>query len=194
MEVLQSDAFKPSADELLQYIVNISIEELLLTDTDDRSRLAENEREIEPHQIIHDLVKLFFLVIPAVDRVGLLNCLHVEQNFQLLVEQTCLAVRYFVPYLAVTLLAVADDLQNPCIKCLPYISQHDILDVRPHQTCFGQQQTLDVFPNSQTRIKIFQNIRTSTEYGIEGDLITNRKIGIEFRCIKVVKVTDMLYQ
>ena len=53
---------------------------------------------------------------------------------------------------------------------------------------------LDVLPNGQACIQIFQNIGTSTEYGIEGDLVTNRKIGIEFRCVKVVKITDMLYQ
>lgn len=53
---------------------------------DNRPCLAENEREREPHQIIHDLVKLFFLVVSSVDGLGLLNGLHVEQNFQLLVE------------------------------------------------------------------------------------------------------------
>ena len=129
MEVLQGDAFKPSANKLFQYSINISVVELLLTDTGDRSRLAENEREIEPHQIIHDLIELLFLVIAAVDRLGFLDSLHVEQNFQLLIEQTCLAVRNFVPYLAVSLLAVAKDLQNSCIECLLYLFEHDILDV-----------------------------------------------------------------
>ena len=129
MEVLQGDAFKSSADELLQNSVNISIIELLLTNTGNRSRFAENEREIEPHQIIHDLIELLFLVVPAVDGFGLLDGLHVEQNLQLLIKQTCLAVRYFVPYLAVTLLAVAENFQNPCVKSLLYLFEHNILDV-----------------------------------------------------------------
>ena len=129
MEVLQGDTFKPSADELLQYSVDIPVVELFLTDTGDRSCLAENEREIEPHQIIHDLIELLFLIVSAIDGLGLLNGLHVEQNFQLLVEQPCLAVRYFVPYLAVTLLAVAEDLQNPCIESLLYLFEHDILNM-----------------------------------------------------------------
>ena len=50
-----------------------------LTDTGDRSCLTENESEIEPHQIIHDLIKLLFLVVLSVDRVSFLNGLHVEQ-------------------------------------------------------------------------------------------------------------------
>ena len=129
MEVLQGDAFKSSADELLQNSVNISVVELFLTDTGDRSCLAENEREIEPHQVIHDLIELLFLVISAVDGFGFLDSLHVEQNFQLLIEKTCLAVSYFVPYLAVTLLAVAEDLQNPCIESLLYLFEHDILNM-----------------------------------------------------------------
>ena len=33
MEVLQSDAFKPSADELLQYSINIPVEVYLIVDT-----------------------------------------------------------------------------------------------------------------------------------------------------------------
>ena len=50
-----------------------------LTDTGDRPCFAENEREVEPHQIIHDLVIPLFLVVSSVDRVGFLNGLHVEQ-------------------------------------------------------------------------------------------------------------------
>lgn len=83
VKVLQGDTFQSSADELLQHSVNISVVKLLLTDTGNRSRLAENECEIEPHQIIHDLVKLLFLVVPSVDRLGLLNSFHVEKYLQL---------------------------------------------------------------------------------------------------------------
>ena len=52
VEVLQSDPFQPSANELFQYSVDIPVVELFFSDTGDRPRLAENERKIESHQSI----------------------------------------------------------------------------------------------------------------------------------------------
>ena len=125
----QSDTFKASAYELFNHGRYITVIILFFAYTRDRSCFTENESEVKAHQIIHYLVELLFTVVSAVDGFGLLNGLHVEQNFQLLVEQTCLAVQGLIPYLAVTLLAVAENFQNPCIESLLYLFEHDILDV-----------------------------------------------------------------
>ena len=136
VKVLHGDTFKSSADELLQYSINISIVKLLLADMCDRSRFAENESEVKPHQVIHDFVELLFLVVSSVYGGGLLNSLHVEKYLQLLIKQPCFGAYNSVPYLAVTLFAVAENFQYPRIKGLLNLSVHNILDMRSHQTCF----------------------------------------------------------
>ena len=68
------------ADELLKSLLDVPAIILLFTYPCNSSGGSEDKREVETHQVIRDFIKLLFPVIPSVDRLGLLYCLHVQKN------------------------------------------------------------------------------------------------------------------
>ena len=80
VEVLQRDPFKSSADKLSESILDVPGIILLFPDPGNGAGCSEDKQEVEAHQIVCDFIKLLLFIVPAIDRLSLLYCLHSKMD------------------------------------------------------------------------------------------------------------------